>query len=204
MNSQVTRDVAEEINKIFIEIVMAPSYTDEALEVLESKKNIRILEIENIIRSEYKEYDCKKVLGGMLLQERDDILFADELECVTNRAATAEELEDLLFAWKSSKELKSYGVVMVKDKATVGIGVGVVNRYWAVKKAIERAGIKGEGSVLASDGFFPFRDSIEALGKAGVTAIIQPGGSIKDQDCIDEANKHNMAMLFTKVRHFNH
>lgn len=204
MNSQVTRDVAEEINKIFIEIVMAPSYTDEALEVLESKKNIRILEIENIIRSEYKEYDCKKVLGGMLLQERDDILFADELECVTNRAATAEELEDLLFAWKSSKELKSNGVVMVKDKATVGIGVGEVNRYWAVKKAIERAGIKGEGSVLASDGFFPFRDSIEALGKAGVTAIIQPGGSIKDQDCIDEANKHNMAMLFTKVRHFNH
>jgi phosphoribosylaminoimidazolecarboxamide formyltransferase/IMP cyclohydrolase len=128
----------------------------------------------------------------------------DTFEVVTDRSPTEKELEDLLFAWKAVKNVKSNGVVIAKNKATIGIGVGEVNRFWAVENAIKRAKDKVAGSVLASDGFFPFRDSIEILGKAGVTAIIQPGGSIRDKDVIEEANKHNIAMIFTDIRHFRH
>ncbi len=124
---------------------------------------------------------------------------------VTNRKPTDKERQDLLFAWKAVKGVKSNGgVLLAKDKATIGIGLGEVNRIWAVQNAIERAGNKAKGSVLASDGFFPFKDSVEALAKAGVTAIIQPGGSIRDEESIEEANKHNIAMVFTGIRHFKH
>lgn len=204
MNREVDKSVAEEINKIFIEIVMAPSFSDEALEILKTKKNIRLLEIKNIEKKEYKEYDCKKVLGGILFQDRDEVLFGNNLEVVSERQPTDKEFEEMMFAWKAVKQVKSNGVVIVKDKGTIGIGMGEVNRYWAVENAIKRAGDKIEGSVLASDGFFPFKDSIEALGKVGVKAIIQPGGSIRDEECIEEANKHNIAMIFTHVRHFSH
>ncbi len=204
LNREVDRDVAEEINKIFIEIVMAPSFSKEALEILSSKKNIRLLEIKDIDKKEYSEYDCKKVVGGILFQDRDEVLVSEDLEVVTERQPTDTELDELMFAWKAVKQVKSNGVVIVKDKGTIGIGMGEVNRFWAVENAIKRAGDKIEGSVLASDGFFPFKDSIEALGKAGVKAIIQPGGSIKDKECIEEANKHNIAMVFTHIRHFSH
>ena len=203
-NREIDGPVAKKINEIFIEIVMAPDFTEEALNILKSKKNIRLLKIPNILKKDYPSYDIKKVLGGILLQERDSKILGGELKVVTKRKPTEEEMEDLLFAWKSVKGVKSNSVLLAKDKGTLGIGMGETNRVWAVEKAIERAGDKAAGSVLASDGFFPFKDSIEALAKAGITAIIQPGGSIRDEESIVEADKNNIAMIFTGIRHFKH
>ncbi len=203
-NREINKEVAEMINCIFIEVVLAPSFTDEALDILTQKKNIRLIKIEDIENKEYNEFDMKKVLGGMLIQERDTKLLLEDMDIITNRVPTEKEMKDLLFAWKAAKNINSNGVVIAKDEATIGIGLGEVNRVWAVANAIERAGDKVVGSVLASDGFFPFKDSIEILAKAGIKAIIQPGGSIRDQEVIDEANKNNMAMIFTGIRHFKH
>ena len=203
-NREIDAEVAKKINEIFIEIVMAPGFTEEAINILSSKKNIRIIKIPNIMKNDYLSYDIKKVLGGILLQERDTKLLEGELKVVTKRKPTDKEMEDLLFAWKAVKGVKSNGVLIVKNKATIGIGMGETNRVWAVENAIERAGSKVKGSVLASDGFFPFKDSVEALAKAGVTAIIQPGGSIRDEESIIEADKNNIAMIFTGMRHFKH
>lgn len=203
-NREIEKDVAERINSIFIEVVMAPSFTDEALEILKKKKNIRLLIIEDILDGEYRELDMKKVLGGFLVQDRNTILFQDEVKVATDRQPTEEEMKDLEFAWAAAKAVKSNGVVLVKDRATIGIGLGEVNRVWAVANAVERAGDKAEGAVLASDGFFPFKDSIETLAEAKVSAVIQPGGSIRDEEVIEEANKNNMAMVFAGMRHFKH
>ncbi|NLY76595.1 MAG: bifunctional phosphoribosylaminoimidazolecarboxamide formyltransferase/IMP cyclohydrolase [Tissierellia bacterium] len=202
-NREIDKDVAEEISKIFIEVIIAPSFTDEALEILTKKKNIRLLEVGQLIVDK-DEMDFKNISGGILLQNKDVVQLLDDLQIVTDRKPTDVEVEDLLFAWKAARSVKSNGVVIAKNKATIGIGLGEVNRFWAVENAIKRAGDKVAGSVLASDGFFPFKDSIEILGKAGVTAIIQPGGSIRDEEVIEEANKHNIAMIFTGVRHFKH
>ncbi|GMG95763.1 bifunctional phosphoribosylaminoimidazolecarboxamide formyltransferase/IMP cyclohydrolase [Tepidimicrobium xylanilyticum] len=204
VNRIVDEEVAKRINEIFIEIVMAPDYTQKALEVLATKKNIRILKVPNIMKNDYASYDIKKVLGGVLIQQRNRDLLGQELKVVTKRKPTEKEMEDLIFGWKAVKGVKSNGVLLAKDKATIGIGGGEVNRVWAVKAAIERAGDKAKGSVLASDGFFPFKDSVEALAKAGVTAIIQPGGSLRDQESIEEADKNGMVMIFTGMRHFKH
>lgn len=204
MNREVDMEVARRIDRIFIEIVMAPSFTQEALEILTAKKNIRILEIPNIMKNDYTSYDIKKVLGGILVQERNTQLLEEDFKVVTDREPTEEEMEDLLFGWKAVKGVKSNGVLLAKDRGTIGIGMGEVSRIWAVESAIARAGEKAKGSVLASDGFFPFKDSVEALAKAGVTAIIQPGGSLRDEESIEEADKHNMAMIFTGIRHFKH
>lgn len=203
-NREIDEKVAEKINEIFIEIIMAPSFTDKALEILTQKKNIRVLKIENIIGKKYKELDIKKVLGGILIQDKDNVLLGEELKIVTKSQPTEKEMEDLLFAWKAAKSVKSNGVVIVKDKGTIGIGLGEVNRVWAVQNAIERAGENVKGAVLASDGFFPFKDSIELLAKAGVRAIIQPGGSLKDSEVIEEADKNGIAMIITGIRHFKH
>lgn len=203
-NREIDEKVAKKINEIFVEIVMAPSFTEEALNILSSKKNIRILQIPNIMKSDYPSYDIKKVLGGILIQERNTDLLNEDLEIVTKRKPTEEEMEDLLFGWKSVKGVKSNGVLLVKDKGTIGIGMGQVNRIWAVEAAIKRGEEKTAGSVLASDGFFPFKDSIETLAKAGVRAIIQPGGSLRDEESIIEADKNDIAMVFTGMRHFKH
>ena len=203
-NREINEKVAKKINEIFIEIVMAPSFTEKALEILRQKKNIRILQIENIKDKKYKELDIKKVLGGLLIQDRDLLLLGEELEVVTKTKPTEEEMKDLLFAWKAAKSVKSNGVVIAKDGGTIGIGLGEVNRSWAVKNAIERAGDKVKGAVLASDGFFPFKDSIELLAKAGVSAIVQPGGSKRDGEVIEEANKNGISMILTGIRHFKH
>ncbi len=203
-NREIDGELAKKINEIFIEIVMAPDFTEEALNILKLKKNIRLIKIPNIMKKDYPSYDIKKVLGGILLQERDTKILDGELKVVTKRKPTEEEIEDLLFAWKSVKGAKSNSVLLAKNKGTIGIGMGETNRVWAVEKAIERAGEKAKGAVLASDGFFPFKDSIEALGKAGITAIIQPGGSIRDEESIVEADKYNIAMIFTGIRHFKH
>lgn len=203
-NREIDEKVAEKINQIFIEIVMAPSFTEKALEILTQKKNIRIMQIDSIIDRKYKELDIKKVLGGLLVQDKDRILLNEEIKIVTKNQPTEKQMEDLLFAWKAAKSVKSNGVVIAKDKATIGIGLGEVNRVWAVQNAIERAGEKVKGAVLASDGFFPFKDSIELLSSAGVAAIIQPGGSLKDSEVIEEADKNSISMIITGIRHFKH
>src|SRR5699024_5114605 len=155
-NRKISREVAEKINEIFIELVMAPSFSKEALDILTEKKNIRIIEIKDIENNIYDERDIKKVFGGILIQERDDKLLLEDLDIPTDRKPTEGEMEDLLFAWKSAKNISSNGVIIAKDKATIGIGLGEVNRYWAVENAIYRSGDKIKESVLASDGFFPF------------------------------------------------
>lgn len=202
-NRTIEKDMAEKINEIFIEVVLAPRFSNEALEILTSKKNIRLIQIDDIEKN-IDEFDTKKVYGGLLVQDKDSTLLLDDMEIVTERFPNEKELEDLLFAWKASKNINSNGIVLARDKATIGIGLGEVNRIWAVEEAIERGREKIEGSVIASDGFFPFKDSIETLGRNGIKAVIQPGGSIKDQEVIEEANKYGIAMIFTGIRHFKH
>jgi phosphoribosylaminoimidazolecarboxamide formyltransferase/IMP cyclohydrolase len=210
-NREIDEKTAEEINKIFVEIVVAPSYTKEALEVLTKKKNIRVLTLENILTKQPDTaYDLKKVSGGLLVQTIDNkLLPEEELKVVTDRKPSEKEMEDLLFAWKVVKYAKSNGIAIGKDKMSLGVGPGQVNRIWACKQAIEH-GVEhlGEnslqGSSLASDAFFPFTDCVEEAAKAGITCIIQPGGSIRDDESIEACNKHNIAMVFTGMRHFRH
>lgn len=202
-NRMVDEKTAEKINSIFVEIVIAPSYTKRALEILQSKKNIRILQLDGIRKKAEKIYDMKKVTGGLLVQCADDIELG-ELQYVTDRKPTEEEMESLKFGWKVVKHVKSNAIVLAKDNMTVGIGPGQVSRIWAAENAIRQAGDKSKGSVMASDAFFPFPDVVEAAAKAGITAIIQPGGSIHDRESIDACNKYGIAMVFTGVRHFRH
>jgi phosphoribosylaminoimidazolecarboxamide formyltransferase/IMP cyclohydrolase len=204
LNRTVDKVTAEEINRIFIELVIAPAYTQEALNILRSKKNIRLLEL-NMKDKSSKQKLLKSVSGGLLVQEADArSLVEADLKVVTTRKPNEEELKNLLFAWKAVKHVKSNAIVVAKDNMTLGIGPGQTNRIWAAEMALHRAGAAAKGAVLASDAFFPFSDVVIEAAKAGITAIIQPGGSIKDQDSIDECNKHGIAMVFTGVRHFMH
>lgn len=209
VNEEVNVKMAKEMKEIFLEVVVAPSYEPEALEILKKKKNVRILELPTI-RTKQKEnaYDIKKINGGAIVQTIDSKLL-EEYEVVTNTKPTPEQMEDLLFTWKIVKYVKSNGIAIGKGKQSIGIGPGQVNRIWATKQAIEHGeeliekGITN-GAVLASDAFFPFSDCVEEAHKAGIKAIIQPGGSIKDQDSIDKCNEYGIAMVFTKMRHFRH
>lgn len=205
-NSEIDIKTAEEINKIFVEIVIAPSYSKDALEVLMAKKNIRILQLSDISKKYPPEMlDFKKVGGGLLVQEINNALLnSDEMKVVTKSQPSGEQMEELMFALKVVKHTKSNAIVIVKGKRTIGIGPGQVNRIWATQNAVERAGENVKGAVLASDAFFPFADNVEEAAKAGITAIIQPGGSIKDQESIDACDKHGIAMIFTGIRHFKH
>lgn len=210
-NREVDEAVAAEISKIFIEIVLAPSFSEKALEILKKKKNIRLLTLDHISEKQDKEsLDIKKVSGGILVQKIDSELFSKEgLRIVTKRQPTEKELEDLRFAWTVVKYVKSNGIALSKDKAMIGAGPGQVQRFWACKQAIEHAhehmGVDStKSAVLASDAFFPFTDCVEAAHQAGITAIIQPGGSVKDQDSIDACDKFGIAMIFTDMRHFRH
>ncbi len=205
LNREVDLKTAEEINKIFLEIVIAPSYAADALEALKSKKNIRIMELKNILTVDPKGVDMKKVGGGLLIQDNDITDFADGgISYVTDRRPTEKEMKDLLFTWKVVKHIKSNGIVIGKDGCTTGVGPGQTNRIWSTQMAIERSGGSLAGGVLASDAFFPFGDVVEAAAAAGIKAIIQPGGSVRDQESIDACNKHGIAMIFTGVRHFRH
>lgn len=203
-NREIDANTAKLINEIFIEVVVAPSFANDALEILKSKKNIRVLKLSNIMKNDYNAYDMKKVLGGLLVQDRNNELIKDEIKVVTDRKPTEQEMKDLLFAWKAVKNTKSNGIVLAKDEGTVAVGPGQVSRIWALENCIKQAGEKTEGSVMASDAFFPFSDCVEAAAKVGVTAIIQPGGSIRDEESIEMANKHGIAMIFTGMRHFKH
>ena len=205
-NREIDEKTAEEINKIFIEIVIAPSYTNEALNILTKKKNIRILKLANITQKFSKdEFDLKKVSGGLLVQECNiELIDMDKIKFVTEKKPTEEQMEDLVFALKVVKHTKSNAIVLAKNKQTIGIGPGQANRVTSVKIALDYAKEKAKGAVLASDAFFPFADWIDMAVKSGVAAVIQPGGSVKDQESIDGCNENGIAMVFTGIRHFKH
>ncbi|MBQ9118356.1 MAG: bifunctional phosphoribosylaminoimidazolecarboxamide formyltransferase/IMP cyclohydrolase [Clostridia bacterium] len=206
INGEVDEATATEINKIFIEIVIAPSFTAGALEILKGKKNIRLLELPDIkARRDKSAYDMKKVYGGLLVQDYDETLFAEEnVKVVTKRVPTEEEMAAMLFNWKVVKHTKSNAIVIGNADKTTGIGMGQTNRIWAAQQAIEHAGDKAKGSVMASDAFFPFPDVVAECVKAGITAIIQPGGSKNDQLSIDACDEAGIAMIFVGDRHFKH
>ena len=208
-NRKITKEMAEEMKEIFLEVIVAPSYDPEALELLLTKKNLRVLELIDItVKQPENAYDIKKINGGIILQTIDSKLL-DEYEIVTKRKPTDKELEDMMFAWKIVKYVKSNGIALGKNKQSIGIGPGQVNRIWAAKQSIEHAKelideniVKG--AVLASDAFFPFADCVEAAHQAGITAIIQPGGSVRDEAVIECCDKYDIAMAFTGIRLFHH
>ena len=205
-NREIDGRTAEEIAKIFLEIVIAPSYTEEALDILKQKKNLRVLQLDDITKKITADsFDMKKVAGGLLVQDTNVSLFNEaDLKVVTDVKPSKELMEDMEFAMKVVKHTKSNAIVVAKGKQTLGVGPGQTNRVTAAKIALEYAGEKAKGAVLASDAFFPFSDTVEAAAKAGIAAIIQPGGSIRDQESIDECNKNGIAMVFTGMRHFKH
>ncbi|MDY0234995.1 MAG: bifunctional phosphoribosylaminoimidazolecarboxamide formyltransferase/IMP cyclohydrolase [Gudongella sp.] len=204
LNREVSKELAEHLKEIFLEIIIAPNYSKEAIEILTRKKNIRLLEIDHLSEWNYKRPSIKQVDGGLLVQDKNMDLFVEDLNIVTDEFPEEIEIDDMIFAWKVAKHISSNGIVVAKDNATLGIGLGEVNRIWAVEEAIQRAGKKAKGAVLASDGFFPFKDSIEAIAKAEISCIIQPGGSIKDDEVVHEANESKIKMVFTDIRHFRH
>ncbi|MDD4773933.1 MAG: bifunctional phosphoribosylaminoimidazolecarboxamide formyltransferase/IMP cyclohydrolase [Eubacteriales bacterium] len=204
-NRVIDKETALEINKIFVEIIIAPGYTDEALTVLEKKKNVRIMCLPDIsLPNRSDMIDVKKVAGGLLVQELNTELLDKELRVVTEKKPTEIQMNDLIFGMKAVKHTKSNGIVLVKDGATTGIGPGQTNRITALELAIKYAGDNAAKSVMASDAFFPFDDCVEAAAQAGIAAIIQPGGSIRDKDSIDACNKYGIPMVFTGKRHFKH
>lgn len=204
LNREVSKELAEELHKSFLEIVVAPSFTQDALDILKQKKNIRLLTTDMTERLQPGQ-KLVSVKGGLLVQDLDVVqVKKEDLECVTEAKPTEEDLEQLLFGFQVCKHVKSNAITLVKNNMTVGVGAGQMNRVGSAKIALEQAGALADGAYLASDAFFPMPDTVELAAKYGVKAIIQPGGSIKDQDSIDACNKHGIAMVFTKVRHFKH
>lgn len=208
-NRPIGLETAALLSEIFLEIVIAPDYSSEALEVLMKKKNIRLLKLGSagpaVNQLGSSNFVISIVEGGMLIQEGDTReLDSTILKTVTKREPTKEEMKQLLFSWKVVKHVKSNAIVLVKDNMTIGIGAGQMNRVGAAKIAIEQAGDQAKGSIMASDAFLPMGDTVELAAKAGITAIIQPGGSIKDEESIKAADANNIAMIFTGSRHFKH
>ncbi|MFJ7748228.1 bifunctional phosphoribosylaminoimidazolecarboxamide formyltransferase/IMP cyclohydrolase [Peribacillus sp. NPDC097295] len=204
LNREVDKATAEKLHEIFLEIIIAPGFSKEALDVLTSKKNLRLLTVD-FQAAKKPERKLTSIEGGLLVQERDAFGLKDaELKVATKREPTAEEWKALELGWKIVKHVKSNAIVVCDDQMTLGVGAGQMNRVGAAKIALEQAGKRVAGSALASDAFFPMDDTVEAAAKAGVTAIIQPGGSKKDQDSIDKADEYGIAMVLTGVRHFKH
>jgi phosphoribosylaminoimidazolecarboxamide formyltransferase/IMP cyclohydrolase len=211
VNRTVTEAVAVEMAAVFLEVIVAPKYEDKALEILKKKKNVRVLELADIeVKQDSNALDLKKINGGLIVQTIDDKLLSDEgVTVVTEKEPTKEQMKDLLFALKMVKFVKSNGIAIAKNLQSLGIGPGQVNRIWALKQCFEHAEeLIGKdvtkGAVLASDAFFPFSDCVEAAHQAGITAIIQPGGSVRDKESIDKCNEYGIAMVFTGMRHFKH
>ncbi|MEG2573699.1 MAG: bifunctional phosphoribosylaminoimidazolecarboxamide formyltransferase/IMP cyclohydrolase PurH, partial [Bacteroides sp.] len=204
-NAAIDKETAEEINKIFFEVIIAPDYDVDALEILAQKKN-RIILVRKETKATKKQF--RSLLNGVLVQEKDlDIETTADLKTVTSKAPTAQEVEDMLFANKLVKNSKSNSIVLAKGKQLLASGVGQTSRVDALKQAIEKAksfGFDLHGAVMASDAFFPFPDCVEIADKEGVTAVIQPGGSIKDELSFDYCNQHGVSMVVTGVRHFKH
>lgn len=207
VNREVTKEIAEEMHKIFLEIVIAPSFTDEALEILEAKKNIRLLTLDFSKAKDAEKHEYVSVMGGLLVQERDTTVDQlSEFEVVTKKTPTEEEMKALLFGQQVVKHVKSNAIVITTTDKTLGIGAGQMNRIGSVKIAIEQEEQADAHTplIMASDAFFPMDDCVQYAAEHGITAIVQPGGSIKDQDSIDMADKHGIAMVFTGRRHFKH
>jgi phosphoribosylaminoimidazolecarboxamide formyltransferase/IMP cyclohydrolase len=193
------------VDRQFVEVIIAPAVAKEAAKAVSSKKNVRLLECGTLSDSA-KRLDYKRVNGGLLVQDADLLLF-NELKVVTERTPSDEEMRDLLFAWKIAKFVKSNAIVYARDNMTIGVGAGQMSRINSARIAgikAEHAKLEVEGSVMASDAFFPFRDGIDQAAKAGIAAVIQPGGSMRDEEVIQAANDHGMAMVFTGMRHFRH
>lgn len=205
-NKEVDAETATELNKIFLEIVCAPSFSKEALEVLKKKKDRRLVLQKKSILSQTKTF--RSIPGGILAQDSDSISLNDsELKFVSDKKPTASEMDDLKFAWKIAKHTKSNAIVYVKNKTTLGVGAGQMSRIDSAKIAVIKAkehGLDLNGSVAASDAFFPFADGLLEIIKCGAISVIQPGGSVRDQEVIDAANKNNISMVFTGIRHFKH
>jgi len=202
-NRPVDEGAARAVIEIFTEVIIAPDYHDAALEVLRSKKNLRVLRTTAAKTDAGLEY--KQISAGMLVQTRDTHkLKREHLKVVSKRIPSEKEIEDLLFAWTVCKHTKSNAIVYARDGQTVGVGAGQMSRVDSVKLGAMRAQLPVTGSVLASDAFFPFRDGIDEAAKHGITAVIQPGGSMRDAEVISAADEHGLAMVFTGVRHFKH
>lgn len=204
LNREVDEQTAEKLHEIFLEIIIAPSFSDKALEILSAKKNLRLLTIP-FVQSEKKEMKLTSIEGGLLVQELDAYSLDNATITIpTKRQPTDEEWKALKLGWKVVKHVKSNAIVVTDTEMTLGVGAGQMNRVGAAKIALEQAGERAAGAALASDAFFPMNDTVEAAAKAGITAIIQPGGSIRDEDSIKKADEYGIAMVFTGVRHFKH
>jgi len=202
-NTRVDEAAAQEVTKIFTEVVIAPDYEAAALDLLQTKKNLRTIRMSSVERS--TELQFRQISGGMLVQTADvHELHKDDLKVVTERQPTDEEIRALLFAWTVCKHTKSNAIVYARADQTVGVGAGQMSRVDSVKIGAMRAQLPVAGSVLASDAFFPFRDGLDEAARHGITAVIQPGGSMRDNEVVAAANEHGLAMVFTGVRHFKH
>ena len=204
-NRPVTAAAAEAMSSIFYEMVVAPDYQPDALKVLQKKKNLRLLAVSNEDQAGSDGLEVRQISGGLLVQTQDNPQEDPATwRTVTQRKPTVHEFQDLAFAWKAVKHIKSNAIVLASERTLLGMGAGQPNRITSVQLAVQAAGEGAQGSVLASDAFFPFADGIEAAAKAGVVAVVQPGGSIRDQEVIEAADRLGLAMLFTGLRHFRH
>ena len=201
LSGEVDGELAAEISKVFTEILVSPGFTREAREVFSAKPNVRLLEAGPLARP---RLSSKSVSGGVLLQETDAVEDGSEYRIVTKKQPSPEQMDDLVFAWRVARVVKSNAIVLAKDGATVGVGAGQMSRVDSSEIAVKKAGERVQGAAAASDAFFPFADGVEALAGAGVGAVIQPGGSVRDDEVIVAANRHGLAMIFTGRRHFNH
>jgi phosphoribosylaminoimidazolecarboxamide formyltransferase/IMP cyclohydrolase len=202
-NRKIDLNTAKSISSAFFDCIIAPDYDDDALEELKKRKFLRILKAGELTKGEQKYLDFVSIRGGLLVQEHN-YMPLEKVKVVSKVKPTQQQKESMFFAWKVAKYVKSNAIVLAKGKRTVGIGLGQTSRVDAVRIAIERSRGEAKGSVMASDGFFPFRDSVDEAAKAGIVAIIQPGGSIRDKEVIDAANEHGIAMVFTGIRCFRH
>jgi phosphoribosylaminoimidazolecarboxamide formyltransferase/IMP cyclohydrolase len=206
-NREVDKETAQEVAKVFTEVVIAPAFSEEALETLKEKKNLRILELPGMNRPEMDPAIpfVRSTGGGFLVQDRDLLTLEEsKISVVTKRLPTEEEMAAMRFAWIIAKHVKSNAIIYAKEDQLVAVGAGQMSRVDSAKIGIIKANLPVAGSVLASDAFFPFRDGIDAAAEAGVTAIIQPGGSVRDEEVIAAADEHGLAMVFTGIRHFRH
>ncbi len=203
LNRPIDTATATELTKTFLECVVAPGCDEDAKAILAAKSKVRVLTLPDL--SSGPQETVKAIAGGFLVQDADDIVAdTSQWQIVTQRQPTPTELAELLFAWKVCKHVKSNAIVVSSDRTTLGVGAGQMNRVGSVKIALEQAGEKAKGAVLASDGFFPFDDSVKTAAAAGIMAIVQPGGSLRDQDSIQAANELGLVMIFTGIRHFLH
>ena len=209
LNRELDEKTAMNIcSRQFVEVIIAPNVTDQAKHIIASKKNVRLLVCGEIDRGKSQGFDFKRVNSGLLIQDKDNMMITrDDLKIVTKKIPTDEEFEEMIFAWKIAKMVKSNAIVYTKNNRTIGVGAGQMSRINSARIAgikADHAGLKVKGSIMASDAFFPFRDGIDNAGKIGISCVIQPGGSMRDEEVIAAANEHNIAMVFTGIRHFRH